>query len=244
MEIIILILIASLAVNIWYYISLQTAMDAISARNRSMSGGLVWLTIIPIFGLIWSFIFNSAIKNSYSNEFKDLGIRERVSLVSGIIYPAMTLLFTLLNYVLPILFFGTYDYRFYYYSDEGLFFMVMAFITLITSLILWIVFWVKVVNLKNILLNHLNYDNNSRNKESRNLIDDSVRDTSRIANNNLSVNVSDAKSATLNETKKRVSATTESTIDKLKKYHNLLIEGLISQDEFDRIKKEIIDSDK
>ncbi len=238
MTIIILISLSTLAINIWYYISLQTAMDAVSIRNRSMSGGLIWLNIIPIFGFIWPFIFNSAIKHSYLNEFKDLGIKDNVSLVSGIIYPVMILLFTLLNYVIPLLVFGSYDYRFYVYSDEGILFIILAFATLIASLVLWIVFWTKVVNLKNTLMSHSNYENTSRNLDSRNIIDDSVRETSnRVSNKLSSTEITD-------QVVKREYNKPESTIDKLKKYHNLLLEGLISENEFERIKKELIDSDK
>lgn len=242
MTLVILLILAVLAVNIWYYISLQTAMDAISQRNRSMSGGLVWLNIIPVFGFIWAFVFNSALKRAYESEFKELGVREPIPLVSGILYPLFNLLFVIFNYTLPYLMYGTYDFQYLYYSRDGLSIIVLAIIFLIANLVFWIIFWVNVAGLKN-KLQSLNFS-----------MDPTVLDNSRIHSemNREKVNIS-SNYANPSETQILVSkpivnpssVTKEpSAIDKIKKYHDLLKDGLISQEEFERIKKEIIDSDK
>ena len=59
-----------IAIYIWFNLSLQFAMNAISRENRKMDGGLIWLNLIPILNLIWPIIFNFALKVSYKKEFR------------------------------------------------------------------------------------------------------------------------------------------------------------------------------
>ncbi|MEN9303372.1 MAG: hypothetical protein RL264_1801 [Bacteroidota bacterium] len=73
-------------------------LNAVSQENRILSGGLVWLNILPIMKLIWPFIFNSALKNSYIAEFKSKRITKEVNLNSGLIYPIMPLLLVFLSF--------------------------------------------------------------------------------------------------------------------------------------------------
>jgi hypothetical protein len=243
MTLVILLILAILAVNIWYYIFLQTAMDAMSQRNRSMSGGLVWLNIIPVFGFIWAFVFNSALTKAYEAEFKELGVKVHISLVSGILYPVFNILFVIFNYTLPYLMFGTYDFQYLYYSSDGLVIIVLAIIFLITNLIFWIIFWVNVAGLKN-KLHSFSFS-----------MEPNILDNSRIQSeiNREKVNISNNYASSVSEKQMPVSkpminkpsaTSEESAIDKIKKYHDLLKDGLISQEEFDRIKKEIIENDK
>jgi hypothetical protein len=243
MTLVILLILAVLAVNIWYYISLQTAMDAISQRNRSMSGGLVWLNIIPVFGFIWAFVFNSALKKSYEVEFKELGVNERVSLVSGILYPAFNLLFVIFNYTVPYLMYGTYDFQYLYYSRDGLLIIVLAIIFLLANLVFWIIFWVNVAGLKN-KLQSFSFSMEPNILDNSMIHSEKNREKVNISSNYAS-SVSEKQMPTSKPMVNRSSVTSEeSAIDKIKKYHDLLKDGLISQEEFERIKKEIIENDK
>ena len=243
MSLVILIILSVIVLNIWYYISLQTAMDEVSQRNRSMSGGLVWLNIIPVFGFIWAFVFNSALNNSYKSEFKELGVNEHPSLVSGILYPAFNLLFVIFNYTVPYLMYGTFDFQYLYYSRDGLSIIVLAIIFLIANLVFWIIFWVNVAGLKN-KLQSISFS------REPNILDNSGIHSEM---NREKVNISSNYASSPSETQIPVSKpivnrpsviSEESAIDKIKKYHDLLKDGLISQEEFERIKKEIIDNDK
>ena len=236
----ILLLLSVIVANIWYNISLQTAMDIISKRNRSMSGGLVWLNIIPFFGFFWTFIFNSYLRKSYLTEFKELGINEHPSLVSGILYPGFNLLFVILSYWLPYLIYGSFSFGYLFYSRDGL---ALAIIFLLAGLVFWINFWLNVEAMKNKL------QSTSFSKKSTTL------DNSRIHSeiNQEKINISDNYAAGDLDKQMPVSNpivnpssmnSEESTIDKIKKYYDLLRERLISQEEFDRIKQEIIENVK
>lgn len=243
MSLVILLTLAILTINIWYYISLQTAMDTISQRNRSMSGGLVWLNIIPIFGYVWAFVFNSAVKNSFKKEFKELGIKQHASLISGMIYPGFTILFTIFIYAVPYVLYGTFDINYVYYSSDGVLVILICIISLIANIVFWINFWINVVSLKNqlqssSLTNHTNIVDNSRSHSEINI--ERINTSSNYSTKTPESQVPISKPIVNPSSMHRE----ESAIDKIKKYHDLLKDGLISQDEFERIKKEIIDNDK
>ncbi|HVP14945.1 MAG TPA: hypothetical protein VMS88_05340, partial [Terriglobales bacterium] len=61
---------------ILYLLTLQRALVACAVENRRMQPGLVWLQVIPIFGLVWQFFVVSAISGSLGAEFKKRGIVE------------------------------------------------------------------------------------------------------------------------------------------------------------------------
>ena len=44
-----------LVVDIFYLMTLQKCLNRVSEENRGMSPGLVWLNLIPLFGLGWHF---------------------------------------------------------------------------------------------------------------------------------------------------------------------------------------------
>ena len=53
--IIFILLILFLMPTVFYFISLQRALEAISAENRLMPPGQVWLSLISIFNIVWMF---------------------------------------------------------------------------------------------------------------------------------------------------------------------------------------------
>ena len=87
----ILIAIATLGVVIRFFYNMQQAMNTISPKNRVMDGGMVWLNLVPMLNFVWVFIFNNALQNSYRKEFSERGIRGKVDLGSGIVYPVLNL---------------------------------------------------------------------------------------------------------------------------------------------------------
>ena len=70
-----LILIALLLVPaIFYLITLQKTLEAISPENRQMPPGQVWLLLIPLFNYIWQFLTVSNIADSIKAECYRLNI--------------------------------------------------------------------------------------------------------------------------------------------------------------------------
>jgi hypothetical protein len=53
----------------FYALSLQRALERCAIESRTLSPGLVWLLLIPVFDLVWSFIVVNAISKSLHNEF-------------------------------------------------------------------------------------------------------------------------------------------------------------------------------
>ena len=54
---------------IFYLVTLQRALDRCAIESRTLSPGLVWLLLIPLFGLVWHFIVVNGISRSLHNEF-------------------------------------------------------------------------------------------------------------------------------------------------------------------------------
>jgi hypothetical protein len=61
----------AMGVRIWiaYLALLQRALLRCSVRSRTMRPGLVWLNLVPLFGVIWSFITIFRVSESLQNEF-------------------------------------------------------------------------------------------------------------------------------------------------------------------------------
>jgi uncharacterized membrane protein len=65
------ILLAALLIAIFFLLSMQKALASVSPRNQLMAPGLVWLSLIPGFGLIWTFFIATRVPDSLRNEFRD-----------------------------------------------------------------------------------------------------------------------------------------------------------------------------
>jgi len=63
---------------IFYLLTLQNTLYAISSENRKMQPGQVWLSLIPLFGLVWQFIIVNHMADSLKAEFvsKNLKVDE------------------------------------------------------------------------------------------------------------------------------------------------------------------------
>lgn len=60
--------------TIFYLLALQRALEAVSIENRKMPPGQVWLSLIPLFNLVWMFIVVNRIAESFSAECSLLNI--------------------------------------------------------------------------------------------------------------------------------------------------------------------------
>jgi len=73
---VLLIGIAIFVVYIFYLISLQKVLEAVSPENRTMQPWQVWLLIIPVFSWVWMFFVAKAIAVSLRQEFNKYGVYE------------------------------------------------------------------------------------------------------------------------------------------------------------------------
>ncbi|MHB1765682.1 MAG: hypothetical protein ACYCS1_09185 [Gammaproteobacteria bacterium] len=112
---------------IFYLITMQSALQAVQPDRRSLTPGLVWLNLIPIFNLVWNFFIVSHVSHSLRREFASRGVTNVGDCGYGLGI-AMSVL--VVCTVVPFL----------------------GWISWIASVVLWILFWVKVADLKNQLL--------------------------------------------------------------------------------------------
>lgn len=59
-----------LAAGIAYIAFLGSVLAKCSPSSRTMQPGMVWLSLIPLFNLIWAFFVVTAIADSLGNEFR------------------------------------------------------------------------------------------------------------------------------------------------------------------------------
>ena len=117
-------LLLSIIPMVFYLITMQNTFNEVSPENRKMEAGLVWLTLIPLFGLVWQFIIVNRMADSLKLEFakrniKDVEDRPGISL-------GLTFCILFACSIIPLL----------------------GFLTGIAGLICWIVYWVKINGFK------------------------------------------------------------------------------------------------
>jgi len=71
---ILIVFLIPLLPKIFYLLTLQKAFNKCAAGNRTMSPGLVWLLLIPLFDLIWHFFVVRNIADSLGREFQARGV--------------------------------------------------------------------------------------------------------------------------------------------------------------------------
>lgn len=120
MEILIIVVaLGSIIPGILYLVSLQSTLNEVSIKNRRMQPGQVWLSLIPLFGLVWQFIMVSRIADSLRAEFDERQIQIAELRPGYSVGLAYCVLFTCS--IIPVL----------------------GFLTSIAGLICWIIYWVK-----------------------------------------------------------------------------------------------------
>ncbi|MBA2250945.1 MAG: hypothetical protein H0W12_12235 [Chitinophagaceae bacterium] len=125
-ELTILFIVIALAIipYIFFLITLQKTLNAISAENQKMSPGNVWLMLIPLFNIVWQFIVVNSIADSIKAECERLNIpikENKPTSGLGLAWNISTVCF------------------------------FIPFASL-ASLVLWILYWVKVNEFKNLII--------------------------------------------------------------------------------------------
>jgi len=144
----ILLLLAFVIPAIFFLLAQQKILQVISAENREMSPGSVWLQIIPVFGLVWQFIVIIRIARSVSKEMTSkiggsildnspVQIKETDEFPTytiGITYCILTTIGVVLNYATA-------------HSSSSL--PLLGSLFALTGMVCWIIYWVRLVKTKN-----------------------------------------------------------------------------------------------
>jgi hypothetical protein len=70
------ILLASLVVSILFLLALYRALNACSPRNRTMEPGQVWLSLIPLVGIVFYIMAILKVPESLEREYRSRGMRD------------------------------------------------------------------------------------------------------------------------------------------------------------------------
>ena len=147
----IVLLLAFVIPGVLFFLSQQKILQVIKPENREMSPGSVWLQFIPAFGMIWQFIVVTRIARSISKEMASRlgdtildssqvqmkGTDDSSTYTIGIAYCLLTTLGVIINYSTL-------------YSTSSLKFLGSIFV--LTGMVCWIIYWVRLVKTKNILV--------------------------------------------------------------------------------------------
>lgn len=206
-----LLIVGTLLIAIFFNLTLQKSMAAVSSRNQSIAPGLIWLNFIPIplLNSVWTMIFGIATCSAMN---KDAGEKIAPSTLA-VVYPSISIF----NSILALIMNASMGYR-----GPNIVLAVLVGILSITSFILWIVFWSQLSTAKNKLegISH------------RSGVDDNL--DSGLAQKPSSINQDDRKSQEIKSSKEK------DNLDSLVKYKELMDNGVITQEEFDKKKKELL----
>lgn len=104
---------------ILYLVSMQKALSRVAPERREMSPGLVWLMLIPLFGIVWHFFIVGKICASFKKEFAARGVTGE----DNYGYPiGLTMCILVCCSIIPVL----------------------GILTGLAGFVLWIIWWVKV----------------------------------------------------------------------------------------------------
>lgn len=67
----------TLVVTVFFLFTLSKALHRCHPSNRTMEPGMVWLNLIPLFGMVWMFVTYLRLSESLKNEFRDRGWHRR-----------------------------------------------------------------------------------------------------------------------------------------------------------------------
>jgi hypothetical protein len=105
--------------TIFYLLTLQRALSRCAVESRTMSPGLVWLALIPVFNLVWAFFIVNALSNSLHAEFTRRGLAVEPQPARGL---GLALAILCALSIVP----------------------VVNILTGIAALVCWILYWVKI----------------------------------------------------------------------------------------------------
>lgn len=73
---VLIVLAISLIPLIFYILTLQKALNKCAPENRAMQPGMVWLLLVPLVNIVWSFFVVLNMAKSLGAEFQKRGIAE------------------------------------------------------------------------------------------------------------------------------------------------------------------------
>ncbi|MGA9062060.1 MAG: hypothetical protein WB341_10390 [Terracidiphilus sp.] len=112
---------------IFYLLTLSRALEKCSPTSRTMQPGMVWLMLIPFFGLIWNFFIVLALSNSLGREFPARGVTQLDPEPGKSIGLAMSV--CMACGIIPVL----------------------GIVASLVSLVLWVVYWIKIAEFSRLL---------------------------------------------------------------------------------------------
>lgn len=115
-----------LTINILYCLTIYNTLKEISPNNRTLETWYPWLMLIPLFSIIWAFIMYPKIAESLKAEFES-----RDAVQNGDYLKT-------LGIMMPIL------------SLVG-FIPILGGLAGLANLVIWIIYWVKINEFKNLL---------------------------------------------------------------------------------------------
>jgi len=120
---------------VFFLLQLQKLLNNCAPQNRIMEPGMVWLNIIPLFGMVWIFFTVIKIRDSLKGEFASRNLESddpEFGFMMGLIY-AITGACSIIPFI------GTF--------------------AAIASIVFWIIYWIKMNKYCNILINNPGSDN-------------------------------------------------------------------------------------
>lgn len=133
-----LLLIGLLILAIFFNLTMQRSMAAVSKKNQTIVPGLIWLNFIPIpiLNTVWTMIFGIMTCKAMNKEAgKNIAPTKL-----AIIYPSLSLLISVLSFLSGLVMRSSRD-------TEEIFSLLIMLIS-ITTIVLWIIFWVQLNNAK------------------------------------------------------------------------------------------------
>jgi hypothetical protein len=134
-----IVFVVFLFIYILFLLNLHRTLAAVRERNRELSPGLVWLTLIPLFNIVWILIMVPKISNSIRNEFEARGWRtegEGFARTTGMLWAWGGVASVVLSVVQNVL----------QFADMAPIAMLVSIVSLPLSLgilVCWIMFWVQ-----------------------------------------------------------------------------------------------------
>jgi hypothetical protein len=133
-----IVLLAYYVLVITYNVYIETISNSFDEKNRYLTGRLVWLSVLPIFGVIWMYIFNHAVNKSIEKEIQEHQLNYRFLGVTGTLFPTLLLgLFSLYS-VLELIYVPAEHTDSGLWAELFLFFMYLSFA-------FWIIYIAEIV---------------------------------------------------------------------------------------------------
>ncbi len=128
---VLLVMFSVLIVKVFYLMTLSRALKNCSPQARKSYPGMIWLELIPVIGVVWSFVNVIQVSGSIGNEFRRRNIASEDS-------PSI-----MLGIIACILGVGTAVFPF-----AG-----------VAGVICWIIYWMKISDYCHILRTGVHYNN-------------------------------------------------------------------------------------